>query len=125
MEVGIAGAMAAAALVERAGGTPDQALDAAAMSLQNVMGLICDPVQGFVELPCHSRNAAAASAAFMAADMILGGWRNLVPLDETTRAVLAVGHMLPRELRSTALGGLAACPSACALCPSGGGCKPA
>ena len=123
VEVGIAGAMAAAALAESAGGTPDEALDAAAMSLQNVMGLICDPVQGFVELPCHSRNAAAASAAFTVADMILGGWRNLVPFDETTRAVLAVGHMLPRELRSTALGGLAACPSACALCPGGCGAK--
>ena len=121
VEVGIAGAMAAAALVESAGGTPEAALDAAAMSLQNVMGLVCDPVQGFVELPCHSRNAAAASAAFTAADMILGGWRNLVPFDETARAVLAVGHMLPRELRSTALGGLAACPSACALCPAGCG----
>lgn len=121
VEVGIAGAMASAALVESAGGTPEQALDAAAMSLQNVMGLVCDPVQGFVELPCHSRNAAAAGAAFTSADMILGGWRNLVPFDETARAVLAVGRMLPRELRSTALGGLAVCPSACALCPTGGG----
>ncbi len=121
VEVGIAGAMAAAALVESAGGMPEAALDAAAVSLQNVMGLICDPVQGFVELPCHSRNAAAASAAFTAADMLLGGWRNPVPFAETARAALAVGHMLPRELRSTALGGLAVCPSARALCPAGCG----
>lgn len=123
VEVGIAGAMAAAALVEAGGGTPEEAFAAAAVSLQNVLGLVCDPVQGFVELPCHSRNAAAASAAFTTADMILGGWRNLVPFDETAQAVLAVGHMLPRELRSTALGGLAACPSACALCPSGCGAR--
>ena len=124
VEVGIAGAMAAAALVEAAGGTPEQALTAAAMSLQNVLGLVCDPVQGFVEFPCHSRNAAAASAAFTAADMALGGWRNLIPFDETARTVLAVGNMLPRELRSTALGGLAVCPSALALRPAGcgGGC---
>ena len=124
VEVGIAGAMAAAALVEAAGGTPEAALTAAAMSLQNVLGLVCDPVQGFVEFPCHSRNAAAASAAFTAADMALGGWRNLIPFDETARTVLAVGHMLPRELRSTALGGLAVCPSALALRPAGcnGGC---
>ena len=66
----------------------------------------------------------AASAAFTAADMALGGWRNLIPFDETARTVLAVGHMLPRELRSTALGGLAVCPSALALRPAGcnGGC---
>lgn len=124
VEVGIAGAMAAAALVEAAGGQPEAAFTAAAMSLQNVLGLVCDPVQGFVELPCHSRNAAAAASAFITADMALGGWRNLIPFDETARAVLAVGNMLPRELRSTALGGLAACPAALALRPlaGGGGC---
>lgn len=119
VEVGIAGAMAAAALVELAGGTPAQAFDCAAMAMQNVMGLICDPVQGYVELPCHSRNAAAAAAAFTAADLVLGGWQNPVPFDEVIAATLAVGNLLPRELRSTALGGLAVCPSVC------GGCRKA
>ncbi len=115
-QVEVGGAMAAAALVEVVGGSPTQVFDCASMSMQNVLGLVCDPVQGFVELPCHSRNAAATAAAFTAADLVLGGWQNPVPFDEVAAAALAVGNMLPRELRSTALGGLAACPSACSLC---------
>lgn len=112
VEIGAAGAMAAAAAMEAAAGTAAQALDAAAVSLQNSMGSVCDLVQGLCEIPCHTRNAAAASGAFICADLILGGYINPVPLDETVDAVFSVGKMLPPELRCTSLGGLAAAPSA-------------
>jgi L-serine dehydratase len=112
VEIGAAGAMAAAAVVEAAGGTPQQAADAAAVSLQNTMGSVCDLVQGICEIPCHTRNAAAAASAFLCADLILGGYVNPIPLDETVDAVFSVGKMLPRELRCTSLGGLAVTPSA-------------
>ena len=112
VEIGAAGAMAAAAVVEAAGGDVAQAADAAAISFQNTMGSVCDLVQGIVEIPCHTRNAVAASSAFVCADLILGGYRNPVPLDETVDAVLASGRMLPAELRCTARGGLAVTPSA-------------
>jgi L-serine dehydratase len=115
VEIGAAGAMAAAAVVEAAGGTARQAADAAAISFQNTMGSVCDLVQGICEIPCHTRNAVAASAAFVCADLIMGGYENPIPLDETIDAVLAVGKMLPPELKVTALGGLALCPSAQAL----------
>ncbi len=115
VEIGVAGAMAAAAVVEAAGGSPTQAADAAAVALQNTMGSVCDPVGGGCEIPCHTRNAVAASNAFVCADLVLGGYCNLVSLDETIDASYAVGRMLPRELRCTALGGLAVTPSAIAL----------
>jgi L-serine dehydratase len=109
--------MAAAAVVEAAGGSAAQAADAAAISFQNTMGLVCDPVQGAVEIPCHTRNAVAASSAFLCADLILGGYVNPIPLDETIDAVYAVGLMLPAELKCTALGGLSLAPSALNLSP--------
>jgi L-serine dehydratase len=112
VEIAAAGAMAAAAVVESAGGTAAQAMDAAAISFQNTMGLVCDPVQGMVEIPCHTRNAVAASSAFVCADLVLGGYANPIPLDETIDAVYAVGRMLPPELKCTALGGLSLAPSA-------------
>jgi L-serine dehydratase len=112
VEIAAAGAMAAAAVVEAVGGTAAQAVDAAAISFQNTMGLVCDPVQGVVEIPCHTRNAVAASSAFLCADLILGGYVNPIPLDETIDSVYAVGQMLPRELKCTALGGLSVAPSA-------------
>jgi len=115
VEIGAAGAMAAAAVVEVAGGTAQQAADAAAISFQNTMGSVCDLVQGIVEIPCHTRNAVAASSAFVCADLILGGYANPVPLDETIDAVYAVGRMLPGELRCTALVGIALAPSALSL----------
>jgi L-serine dehydratase len=115
VEIGAAGAMAAAAVIEAAGGSARQALDAAAISLQNSMGSVCDLVQGICEVPCHTRTAAAAASAFVCADLILGGYVNPVPLDETVDAVYAVGRMLTPELRCTSLGGLAAAPSARAL----------
>ncbi len=115
VEIGAAGAMAAAAVVEAAGGTAAQAADAAAIAFQNTMGSVCDLVQGIVEIPCHTRNAVAASSAFVCADLVLGGYVNPIPLDETVDAVLAVGRMLPPELRCTARGGLATTPSALAM----------
>jgi L-serine dehydratase len=115
VEIGAAGAMAAAAAVEMAGGSAQQAVDAASIVLQNNMGSVCDLVQGICELPCHTRNAAASSSAFVCADLILGGYKNPIPLDETVDATLRVGEMLPSELRCTALGGIATAPSALAL----------
>ena len=115
VEIGAAGAMGAAAVVEAAGGSAAQALDAAAISLQNTMGSVCDLVQGMCEIPCHTRNAVAASSAFVCADLVLGGYVNPVPLDETVDASFASGKMLPAELRCTARGGLAMAPSALAL----------
>ena len=112
VEIGAAGAMAAAAVVEAAGGAAGLAADAAAIAFQNTMGSVCDLVQGIVEIPCHTRNAVASSSAFVCADLVLGGYVNPIPLHETIDAVLAVGKMLPRELRCTALGGLAQTPSA-------------
>ncbi len=115
VEIGAAGAMGAAAVVEAAGATARQACDAAAIAFQNTMGSVCHLVQGIVEIPCHTRNATAASSAFVCADLILGGYVNPIPLDETIDAVYAVGKMLPRELKVTALGGLALAPSALAM----------
>ncbi len=115
VEIGAAGAMAAAAVVEAASGGAAQAADAAAIALQNTMGSVCDLVQGLCEIPCHTRNAAAASNAFLCADLVLGGYDNPVPLDETIDASFDSGRMLPAELRCTAKGGLAIAPSALAL----------
>ncbi len=115
VEIGAAGAMAAAAVVDAAGGSAAQAVEAAAISLQNTLGMPCDLVQGAVEIPCHTRNAVAASSAFICADLIMGGYRNPVPLDETIDASIAAGRSLPSELRCTARGGLATAPSARSL----------
>ena len=97
VEIGAAGAMAAGAVVEYTAGSARQAADAAAICFQNTMGMVCDLVQGIVEIPCHTRNAVAASSAFVCADLVLGGYDNPVPLDETVDAVYAVGQMMPRE----------------------------
>jgi len=112
VEIGAAGAMGAAAVVDAIGGRSNQALDAAAVSFQNTMGSVCDLVQGICEIPCHTRNAVAASSAFVCADLVLGGYQNPIPLDETIDAVFSSGKMLPSELRCTSLGGLAVVPSA-------------
>lgn len=115
-EIGAAAAMAAAAAVEMAGGTPAQALDAAANALSSLMGLVCDPVGGLVEVPCQKRNATAAATALVSAQIALAGVGNLVGFDETVAAMDSVGRALPFELRESALGGIAAAPSACAWC---------
>jgi len=99
-------------VVEVAGGSAQQASEAAAVCFQNTMGTVCDLVQGIVEVPCHTRNAAAASSAFVVADLVLGGYENPIPLDETIDAVYLVGKAMPSELRVTSLGGLAVTPSA-------------
>jgi L-serine dehydratase len=112
VEIGAAGAMAAAMVVDACGGDAAQALDAAAIALQNTMGSVCDPVDGGCEIPCHTRNATAASSAFTCADLILGGYQNPIGLDQTIDASFAVGRSLPRELRCTALGGIATTPAA-------------
>jgi len=117
VEIGAASAMAAAAVVEFGGGSAAQCADAAAVSLQNTMGSVCDLVQGVVEIPCHTRNAAGASSAFVVADLIMGGYANPIPLDETIDAVYAVGRMLPDELKVTSLGGIAVAPPARAMKP--------
>ena len=115
VEIGAAGAMAAAAVVEFANGSPAQAADAAAIAFQNTMGSVCDLVQGMCEIPCHTRNAVAASNAFVCADLIVGGYKNHIPLDETIDAVYHTGKLLPPQLRCTALGGIAITPSALAM----------
>jgi L-serine dehydratase len=124
VEIGASGAMAAAAVVDAVGGTAKQACDAAAISFQNTMGTVCDLLHGMVEIPCHTRNGAAAANAFVNADLILGGYTNYIPLDETIDAVYAVGKAMPSELRCTSKGGLAVTPSALNLVPGccGSGC---
>jgi len=120
VEIGAAGAMASAMVVEAFNGSCEQALDAAAISLQNIVGMVCDPVGGFVEVPCHTRNAIAAASAFVNADLILGGYENPIPFDETVDAIYSVGKMMAWELRCTAMGGLAICPSAMKFKPKTG-----
>ena len=110
-ETGVAAAMSAAALVEISGGAPIQALDAAAMTIKNVMGLVCDPVAGLVECPCIKRNALGAVNAMLCADLALSGVTSLIPFDEVVSAMLAVGRDIRPEYRETAKGGLAATPT--------------
>lgn len=110
-EVGSATGMAAAALVEMAGGTPRQAAHAFAIALKNLLGLICDPVAGLVEVPCVKRNAMGAALATVAADMALAGIESRIPPDEVVQAMYEVGRRLPVAFRETALGGLAQTPT--------------
>lgn len=110
-ETGVAASMTAAALVEISGGAPVQALDAAAMAMKNVMGLICDPVAGLVECPCIKRNALGAVNAMLCADMALAGVTSLIPFDEVVSAMYAVGKDIRPEYRETARGGLATTPT--------------
>ncbi len=111
-ETGAGAAMAAAALVELAGGTAEQSLSAASQSLQNVLGLICDPVANRVEAPCLGRNVSGAANALSCANMALAGYDHLIPLDEVLDAHRRVSQMMARELRCTGLGGLATTPTA-------------
>lgn len=111
-ECGSAAAMAAAALVELNGGTPEMAAHAVAMAIKNQLGLVCDPVAGLVEVPCVKRNAGGVMCAITAADMALAGIRSVIPVDEVISAMREVGESLPCALRETAQGGLAATPTA-------------
>ncbi|TSB46371.1 L-serine ammonia-lyase, iron-sulfur-dependent, subunit alpha [Alkalicoccobacillus porphyridii] len=110
-EVGSASGMAAAALVELAGGTPEQSGQALAIALKNMLGLVCDPVAGLVEVPCVKRNAMGASIAITAADMALAGIKSRIPCDEVIDAMYRIGLTMPVALKETALGGLAATPT--------------
>lgn len=110
-EVGSASGMAAAALVHARGGSPEQMAAACAMALQNVLGLVCDPVAGLVEVPCVKRNVMGAVNALSCADMALAGIAGAIPCDEVIDAMAAVGRTLPASLRETGEGGLAATPT--------------
>lgn len=110
-ECGSASAMAAAALVELAGGTPSQAAHACAMAIKNQLGLVCDPVAGLVEIPCIKRNVSGIAIAFTSAEMALAGIESKIPVDECVGAMRQVGDQLPCSLKETAMGGLAATPT--------------
>lgn len=111
-ECGSAAAMGSAAVVEMMGGSPEQALDAAAMVLKNVLGLVCDPVAGLVEVPCAKRNFAGTVSALTTADVAMAGVKSKIPFDEVVWAMNRVGKQLPPELRETAQGGIAITPTA-------------
>ena len=111
-EVGAASAMAAAAVTELRGGNAEACASAAALALMNVMGLVCDPVAGLVEVPCVYRNVMCVSNALSAADMALSGIRPFIPADEVIDAMGQVGRQMPTALRETGEGGCAGCPSA-------------
>ncbi len=115
-EIGSAAAMAASAAVELLGGTPRMSLTAASFALANMLGLVCDPIGGLVEAPCQKRNASAAVNALSAAQLALAGIEGKIPFDEVVEAMYKVGRSLPYELRETALGGMAACPSCSKYC---------
>lgn len=110
-EVGSAASMAAGALVALRGGTPRQVGHAVAMALKNLLGLVCDPVAGLVEVPCVKRNVIGAMSAIAAADMALAGIESRIPADEVIDAMGDIGRRMPVEFRETALGGLAVTPT--------------
>ena len=114
-EVGSAAAMAAAAIVEMSGGTPQQCSEAFAISMKNMLGLVCDPVAGLVEVPCVKRNAMGAANALVSADMALAGVTSRIPCDEVIDAMYKIGQSMPSALKETAQGGLAATPTGRAL----------
>lgn len=114
-ETGTAAAMAAAALVELKGGSPEASLHASSIALKNVMGLVCDPIAGLVESPCAKRNASGVTNAMISADMALAGVESIIPFDEMVETMLKVGRSLPNTLKETALGGIAITKTAKAL----------
>ena len=114
-ECGAASAMAAAGLIQLNGGNVKQGVDAASMALQNMLGLICDPVANRVEVPCLGKNVMAATNALAAANMVLAGVDSVIPLDETIQAMYDVGIQLPSSLKCTARGGLSITNTALAI----------
>ncbi|WP_448521929.1 L-serine ammonia-lyase, iron-sulfur-dependent, subunit beta [Pseudothermotoga sp.] len=107
-EIGTAAAMASGMMVYVLTRDGDMSCHAAAICLKSLMGLVCDPVGGFVEVPCVKRNATAVAVAVSAAEMALSGIKSVIPLDEVVEAMAKVGRSLPEELRETGLGGIAA-----------------
>lgn len=114
-EVGAASAMAASAIVEMLGGTPQMCATAASIALSNLLGMVCDPIAGLVEAPCQSRNAIGVANAFTCAQLALSGVTHPIPFDEMAEAMYRVGRALPFELRETAMGGNAGTPTGCEL----------
>ena len=110
-ECGSAAAMGAAAVVEMMGGTPEMALNAAAITIKNILGLVCDPIAGLVEAPCAKRNVNGAVNALTTADLVMCGVTSIVPFDEVVNSMYKVGKQLPCELRETAMGGIAITPT--------------
>lgn len=110
-EIGSASAMAAAALVDLKGGTAEMCADAAAMALTNLLGLVCDPIAGLVEIPCIKRNVTGAVNAVSSANMALAGLTSRIPCDEVIDAMGEVGSAIISDLRETGIGGLAGTPS--------------
>ena len=110
-ETGSAAAMAAAAAVELLGGTPHQSGQAVAITLKNMLGLVCDPVAGLVEVPCVKRNAAGAAQCFIAVDMAMAGITSVIPPDEVIDAMARIGRRMDPRFKETAEGGLAATPT--------------
>ena len=107
-ECGSAAAMASAAIVEMMGGTPKMSLDAGAIVFKNILGLVCDPVAGLVEIPCAKRNSSGAISALCTADLVMAGIESKIPFDDALSAMYKVGRSLPAALRETGLGGVAA-----------------
>ncbi len=120
-EVGAASAMTASAIVELLGGTPEMCFQAASLAVSNLLGLVCDPIAGLVEVPCQSRNAIGVANAFTCAQLALSGITHPVPFDEMAEAMYRVGRSLPWELRESARGGNAGTPTG-RRCSAGGGC---
>ena len=110
-ECGSASAMAAAAIVELAGGTPEMIGSAIATALKNILGLVCDPVAGLVEIPCIKRNASGVAGAFVAAELALAGIESAIPADEVIWSMKKIGDVMPAALKETAEGGLAVTPT--------------
>lgn len=111
-ECGAASAMAAAAAVFLYGGSAEQSLEAAAMALKGLLGLVCDPMAGLVEVPCSKRNASSAANAFACAEMALAGIQSVIPFDEVVDAMFKVGNLMSPSLKETAVGGCAGTPTA-------------
>jgi len=106
-EVGVASSMGAGAVAYMVGGTTRQSIHAAAIALKNTLGLVCDPVGGFVEVPCVKRNALFAVHGLTAAQLSMAGVESVIPMDEIVEAMVRIGRAMPRGLRETAEGGLA------------------
>lgn len=114
-EIGAASAMAAGAIVYLRGGSNQQISDAAAIALKNLLGLVCDPVAGLVEVPCVKRNVLGAVNAITSADMVMAGIQSRIPADEVIDAMGEIGSLLPSSLKETSQAGLAVTPTGMAV----------
>lgn len=114
-ETGTAAAMGAGAIVYSLGGNAEQVFDSVAITIMNMLGLICDPVAGLVEVPCVKRNGSGAVIAFASAQMALAGDRSIIPVDEVVDAMGEVGMAMEEKYKETALGGIAATPTGKAI----------